>query len=534
MKGLFKISTLLLALGSRAFGNFIENLGRDFEIFDNTVINIDVKFPEDKYEELMKAVQINADSTEVENVQSLTDYEIKNATITFTYGDKTEVFENSIFKTGGMFSRSNQKVGYNLKLSRDFLGRKSYKVRAEFNDYTRMRQKLSYDILNRSGEPSVQAAFSKLTINDKFFGFYTFTDVFKPHMLKTLFNLESTKNMILYQNKVEGFFFNEPAAPFFVDSTANDEEEGDFEELEKINKIISESKSIEDLEPYIDVDNFLRHLAFDWLFGSFDSLIITGHNFYLYKRPSDNKWQIFYYDFDFTFGHGVEESFGVTSIDFSYFPFEFYNANSNVLVNSLVMNDNTRFKKILKEILINCFNPTILNKRIDEIKAFIDPYIKEDYTPIDGALPGRVNLVGKKETATYELFQASTERHIDDYHAGLKPFIESIFNVACEEFGLDPKEIQEASATAKPISFFQKMKGLPSEDLTDNEEEEECDSEEEIVDVNEPSNVDDEEECDSEEEIVDVNEPISTDNDDESDFEEEEEVNYKNYHKNHY
>ncbi|ORX88289.1 hypothetical protein BCR32DRAFT_324078 [Anaeromyces robustus] len=451
------ISILLLTLVARTFSSYIENLGRDFEIFDNTILNINVKFQNEKYDELIKAIQIDAEKTEVENVQSLTDFEIKNATITFSYGNKIEIFENSTFKTGGMFSRSNKKVGFNLKLSRDFLGRKNFKVRAEFNEYTHMRQKLSYDILNRSGEPSIQAAFSRLTINDKFFGLYTFTDSFKPHMLKNLFKLDSTKDMILYQNKVEGFLFNEAATPYFVDSTAKNSEKGNFEELEKITKLISESKSIEDLEPYIDVDNFLRHLAFDWLFGSFDSLIVTGHNFFLYKRPSDNKWILLYYDLDFTYGHGVEESFGMTSIDLSTFTFEQYNFFNNVLVNSLVLNDNTRFKKVLKEILINCYNPKILNKRIDEIKKLIDPYVKEDFTPIDGVLPGRVNVIGKNETATYELFQESTEKHIDDYNAGLKPFIESIFNVACEEFGFDPKEIQEASDSVIPVSFFNKM-----------------------------------------------------------------------------
>eukprot|EP00833_Pecoramyces_ruminatium_P003755 jgi/Orpsp1_1/1177787/evm.model.c7180000062839.1 len=454
MKGFF---TLLIALSASVYGSYIENLGRDFEVLDNTILNIDVKFPNEKYNELIKAVQIDPEKTEVKNVQSLNDYEIKNATITFSYNDKTEVFENSTFKTGGMFSRSNQKIGYNIKLSRDFLGRKNFKVRAEFNEYTHMRQKLSYDILNRSGEPSIQAAFSRLTINDKFFGLYTFTDAFKPHMIKNLYKLDSTKDMILYQNKVEGFLFNEAATPYFVDSTAKKDEKGNFDELEKITKIISESKSIEDLEPYIDVDNFLRHLAFDWLFGSFDSLIVTGHNFFLYKRPSDNKWVLLYYDLDFTYGHGVEESFGMTSIDLASFTFEKYNFFSNVLVNTLVLKDNTRFKKVLKEILINCYNPSILNKHIDEIKVFINPYVKEDFTPINGTLPGRVNSVGKNETATYELFQESTEKHISDYNAGLKPFIETIFNVACEEFEFDPKEIQNASVSASPISFFNQM-----------------------------------------------------------------------------
>ncbi|OUM69266.1 hypothetical protein PIROE2DRAFT_2760 [Piromyces sp. E2] len=272
------------------------------------------------------------ESTAVENIQSFTYYEIKNSTIFFSYGHKNEVFENSTFKTG-----------------------------VEFNEYTYMRQKISYDIMNRSGEPSIQTAFAKLNI--------------------------------------EGFRFNEDAIPFFVNSTAKNNETGNFEELEKITNLIFEYKSIEDLEPYIH------------------TLI-----------PSDNKWILLFYDFDYTYGHGhgIEESFGMTSIDLVSFTFEKYNFFSNVFVNSLVTKDNIRFKK-------------------------------EDFTPINGTLPGRVNLVSKKETATYELFHTSIEKHIDDYNAGLKPFIEAKFNVAWKEFGFDPKEIQNVSASAKPVSFFNQM-----------------------------------------------------------------------------
>jgi len=69
MKFSYTLFALLLTLGIKVYGTFIENLGREFEIFDNTIINIDVKFPEEKYEELMKAIQINAESTEVKRIQ---------------------------------------------------------------------------------------------------------------------------------------------------------------------------------------------------------------------------------------------------------------------------------------------------------------------------------------------------------------------------------------------------------------------------------------------------------------------------------
>jgi spore coat protein CotH len=47
-------------------------------------------------------------------------------------------------------------------------------------------------------------------------------------------------------------------------------------------------------------------MAMEWLIGSFDHFLVLGHNFYFYQRESDKKWLIIEYDYDNTFGCGLQ------------------------------------------------------------------------------------------------------------------------------------------------------------------------------------------------------------------------------------
>jgi len=69
-----------------------------------------------------------------------------------------------------MYGRSHNKIGYNIKLNKKFLGRKQFKIRAEAYDRSYIRQKLSCDIANRIGLPSIQSTFVRLYINDQYWG----------------------------------------------------------------------------------------------------------------------------------------------------------------------------------------------------------------------------------------------------------------------------------------------------------------------------------------------------------------------------
>jgi len=88
----------------------------------------------------------------------------------FYFKSQDTTYENVTFKTGGMYARSNDKVGYNIKLDKKFLGRKQIRIRPDPNDRAYLRQKISCDIANRIGLPSIQSAYARLYINDEFWG----------------------------------------------------------------------------------------------------------------------------------------------------------------------------------------------------------------------------------------------------------------------------------------------------------------------------------------------------------------------------
>jgi len=166
----------------------------------------------------------------------------------------------------------------------------------------------------------------------------------------------------------------------------------------------------------MNIDIFLKYLALEWLIGSFDHMLVLGHNFYFYKNEINNKWDVIYYDYDNTLGQGeyakawawptgkTKDVESLTKISFKEF------VDDQKIFDIAVNNDDTRFKKNLKELLIYGYNPVLLNEHIDDLKSYISPYVKEDYTPINGEYPGRVNKLGYSlEGITYESYEMNSE-----------------------------------------------------------------------------------------------------------------------------
>jgi len=127
------------------------------------------------------------------------------------------------------------------------------------------------------------------------------------------------------------------------------------------------------------------------------------------------------------------------------------------IIKILVYDNPERFKRIVREVLVSSFNPSILNEHIDQLKEFLLPYVVEDTTPgPDGSLPGRINKKGQKNKATVENFEGNVEGTIKK---GLKTWINQKFEVACQLYDFDPEEIIAESAKYKAHGYdYQKGK----------------------------------------------------------------------------
>jgi len=456
--------TILSVFCTTVFSAYLENLDRSFEKLDDKILDIHIPLSESEYQELYSLAQISTQQVEHGNAKNNKDFEAAvNATI--IYGEKEELI-NCNFKTGGMYARSNSKIGFNLKFESKIFGRKSLRLRPDPNDSSYMREKLTCDILNRAGLPSVQAAYARLYINQEYFGLYTLLDSVKPAMIKKVFKLDDDSDkMILYQCKYDGMNFNLGTEKCCTDAV--NDENGDMTALTEFLQQVNSATSIAQFEQFLDVDLFLKSVIIEWLIGSFDHFLILGHNFNLYRRPTDNKWVMILYDFDNTFGYnlgagnfrlsggnanpwggfggGFGGNFGGAR-DYTTLNFKDFNSLVNhKIFQYLIYQDDTKFKALLKDVLVYAFNPTLLNDHMNELRNFLAPYVKEDLTPVNGKLPGRINARGVGSRVTYNDFQRGGD--VVDY-------IKRRYNAVIKEYGFNSQEIETLGASQTPNSYF--------------------------------------------------------------------------------
>jgi len=277
-------------------------------------------------------------------------------------------------------------------------------------------------------------------------GFYVIRDAYKPHWIEANFGEKNTKHLYTcdYGNN-----------PYF--NCVNDDEDikKDAEYDEFLDRL-TKTKTRDELEQFFDTKTFIRWQVVKYLFGTWDHRT-NIHNIYLYKTQS-GMWTQFLYDYDNAFGSlrspNTRRTYGEETLTAFREP--------KPIIDILQLSDNsTEFQQVLNETISTVFNPKKLFPYIDQIKAFIDPYIKEDRTPdANGKRPGRFPraLEYYEDYYSYDDYKLNTEytrvklRYYNNEEKilGLKQWILERFIFACETYHLD---CSEAMDYAKEIKY---------------------------------------------------------------------------------
>ncbi|OUM60694.1 hypothetical protein PIROE2DRAFT_13468, partial [Piromyces sp. E2] len=427
---------------------------------------------------------LNMTDTEFEELKNSAFYEndlyIKGVHMDFVI-DKDNVYSFSSIKIsiGGQHTKTVRKPGYNIKIkdkNKSLLGRDNIRLRSDMRDASMMRTKLTCDLLNHLGLPSISANYCHLYINGEFMGLYIIQDIYKPSWIKSYYENIVSSNIVLYQCKGIGSDMTNNN----LKTCINLSESASYDPLKSFIMSIKDAKSRKDVESFMDVDEFIKIWIIEWLIGSWDHMLQSGKNYYLYLQ-NNGKWQILIYDFDSTFGQFLPEDYilpeddGVlkkereaidiekkdTYIDIndqwiewlyekrdslsivigpymnetsSLYDFTDWYVNRTI-VDALVKNDSESFLKNLQEIIDNGFNPKLLFPRIDKLREWLDPYIKEDRTEINGQLPGRINVQGKGLDFTYEDFKVSDYTTVNS-GVGIKKWIKDRYDFVCQRYNI--------------------------------------------------------------------------------------------------
>jgi len=390
--------------------------------------------------------------------------------------DKAYSFSSVKVSIGGQHTKTVRKPGYNIKIQdkdKSLIGRNNIRLRSDMRDASMMRTKLTCDLLNRLGLPSISANYCHLYINGEFMGLYVIQDIYKPSWIESYYENITSNDIILYQCKGKGSDMTENNLKTCINLSGK----ASFDPLKTFMKSISNAKSRADVESYMDVDEFIKIWIIEWLIGSWDHMLQSGKNYYLYLQDN-GKWQILIYDFDSTFGQFLPEDYilpeddgilkkgrNIMNIEYNSFnttdtqwieyekrelssvvigPYMNESSSSydftdwyvnRTIVDILVKDDNESFLKNLNEIIENGFNTKLLFPRIDKLKEWLDPYIKEDRTEVNGQLPGRINVQGKGLDFTYEDFKASDYNTIN-CGVGVKKWVQDRYDFVCQRYNI--------------------------------------------------------------------------------------------------
>jgi len=473
---MLKITLLIALLISFVFANvadFTKSAKRTFNVLEGKVPKVSVEIDPNDLEKLKEIAQIDQENDIVVScnldASCLEDFETE-VKMTFEVDGEKQVFENVRFKTGGNYGRANDRIGFNLKLKGDdlLLDRKQIRLRPDASDSSYMRSKVAYDLLNNWGLPSIQESYCEFYLNDEYYGLYYLQDSLKTSWIKKTYDIPKDEEVeTLYYCRKDGVNLVKGD----ICNNENEKVANYTEPFEEFLDKIENSKSVEDLEKFMNVDLLMKNLAIEFLFGSFDHYIIQGHNFYVYQRK-DGIWDMILVDFDAEFGSAL---FVFTSFILQYntppygyrLKFEDMPKPGKKLLDIAYFKDTSYFKKALRELMVTGFNPEYLFERIDELKEFLIPYVKKTVTPReDGRLPGVINFKGTDNTHTFEDFIYDTESFEPNNPIAptFKSWIINRFVFACEEYGFDQEEILKEAAEYRGVKYVKKEYPLYEED----------------------------------------------------------------------
>ena len=360
------------------------NLPERGEVFRNDVVpRIDIQIAQADLDFIF------ADGNESSNVEH-------PATFIFNNGTVLDTVENIGFRLRGNTSRQaakkSFKVSFNTFESQKYRGLQKMNLNGEHNDPSTARARLAWDMLRWIGVPGARANHVKLYVNGTYFGIYANIEHIDDNFIDTYFGNDEGN---LYKNvypcdmvykgtnpdAYKEVFFGRRAYQLRTNMERDDY--ADFAELVDIvnNTPIDDLEC--ELEEVLNVENFLKCIAFDVLTGNWDGPHYNKNNFYLYHNAATGKFEYIPYDLDNTLGiDWLSRDWGTRDM---YDWAQHGNTGRPFYTRTLeVPAFKERYSVYMQQFLDDFFNETSLFSHIDAMRNQIAPFIADDpFYPLD-------------------------------------------------------------------------------------------------------------------------------------------------------
>jgi len=247
-------------------------------------------------------------------------------------------------------------------------------------DHSQMREHLSYAIFREAGLPASRTAYAKvfLTIPGKYdhkeIGLYSIVEEVDKEFIKSRF--PSTKGLLMKPETISfglrdlGDDWKDYIQQYQPRWEATPRQARRVIELVQLFENADDQTFKDRIESYLNVDQFLRHLAVHTITCNLDSILCVGHNYFLYLNPTDDKFYFIPWDMNLSFAGWVWLGSPEDLINLSI---THPHVSDNKLIERMLAIDSYSqiYQHHISGLLATVCNPDKLEKQIDQISALI-------------------------------------------------------------------------------------------------------------------------------------------------------------------
>ncbi|KAI9279635.1 coth protein-domain-containing protein [Sporodiniella umbellata] len=326
---------------------------------------------------------------------------LKEAEVTqLAYINSKEVhqFQGAGIKTSGQSTKDFSKQSWAIDLNKYnkgaankslLFGRTTLKLRAEETDATFAREKLVFDMLEASGAATLSGSWVRVFINNEAFGLFLMIDDASTHFIDNVlhggdwkypYTGATFKGNALADNKEGNLAYEGPDLANYNKDLYKLADNGEDKSINKTNSqhlIMEFTQRLSQIDP-IDAQNAqnpgsianlidspehtLRHMAINFMIGSWDGFWYQASNYYLNQDLNSKKWTLITYDFDETYGNGIEDP-KLNTVAYQNYSRP---GSKRPLVDVFLKNTYYigQFETILKTIVKRFFKPSVMDARL--------------------------------------------------------------------------------------------------------------------------------------------------------------------------
>ena len=318
------------------------------------------------------------------------------------------------YKGNGTFlqSRSSLKRSLKVDLNEGFPGRKLHGVsklnfHCNVTDASWMNEVLAYRLFRDAGVPASRTAYAKVYVtvpgkyDHEFLGLYSLVENIDNNFAKDRFG---TKKGAIFKPVAQKMFedmgddWKAYQQAYDPKTPVSDEETRRVIAFCQLVSHADDAKFAQELEAYLDVEEFARFMAVTVWLSTMDSLLAMGQNYVVYLHPTTHQFQFIPWDLDHSFGQfypiGTQEQRETLSIHKPW-------AGANRFLERVFQVDafKQRYLAHLKEFDRTICRPARIAGQVDELATVLRPIVQaesaEKLARFDQVVAGRAGGTGR-------------------------------------------------------------------------------------------------------------------------------------------